>query len=78
MYFELSFLSRVSITSVIRRMNDDDGPKVATEVYQQLFSEKEGVLDPDTVAYALDDAVQALRRSKLPISRWAPFIHLGV
>jgi hypothetical protein len=56
-------------------MHDEDGPEVACKVYQELFSAK--FLDPDTVAYAIDNAVQGLRRTGVPPYRWAPYIHMG-
>ncbi len=59
-------------------MNDADGAKVAQTVYQQLFAAEVPYLDPDTVAYALDDAVRRMRREGIQASRWAPFIHLGI
>lgn len=58
-----------------RSMNDEDGPKVAQIVYKALFESEH--LDPDAIAYALDDAVQGLRRAGLPPNRWAPYIHMG-
>jgi len=59
-------------------MNDIDGPLVAKTIYTQLFAGEPEYLDPDTVPYALDDAVQMLRKSGLPPSRWAPYVHFGV
>jgi hypothetical protein len=61
--------------SVLRSMCDKDGPKVARQFYSSLF-EKDQV-DLDDIAYALDDAVQVLRESKVPASRWASFMHIG-
>jgi hypothetical protein len=56
-------------------MCDEDGPQVARQFYDSLF-EKDRV-DLDDIAYALDEAVQALRRTNAPASRWAPFMHIG-
>jgi hypothetical protein len=56
-------------------MGDDDGPAVAKMVYEMLFAEE--ALDADAVPYALDAAVQQLRKRGLPPSRWATFIHVG-
>jgi hypothetical protein len=56
-------------------MHDEDGPVLARRLYEILF-EKE-LLDLDDIPYALDEAVQALRRASVPAQRWAPFMHLG-
>lgn len=58
-------------------MNDEDGPTVARAVYKELMTRKDGFLDKDAFPYALDDAVQSLRRDGAPPHRWAPFIHIG-
>lgn len=59
-----------------RTMGDDDGPLVARMVYSALF--KDQTLDPDAIPYALDDAVRQLRlERKLPVDRWATYIHIG-
>jgi hypothetical protein len=70
----LSILSLLTLL-VYRSMCDKDGPKVARHFYNSLFERDQ--VDLDDVAYALDDAVQALRRSGVPASRWAPFMHIG-
>jgi hypothetical protein len=56
-------------------MCDEDGPKVAEHFYGRLFAKEE--VDLDDIAYALDEAIQALRQSGVPASRWAPFMHIG-
>jgi CHAT domain-containing protein len=59
-------------------MVDEDGPKLAEEVYGHLFRNP-GLPKVTDVAEALHIAVGKLRQSK-PSSpeRWAPFIHIGV
>jgi hypothetical protein len=44
-------------------------------MYDALF--KHDDLDLDDIPYALDDAVQALRRSGVPAARWALYMHIG-
>jgi hypothetical protein len=56
-------------------MDDTDGPVVAKEFYERLFASS--TVDVDSVPYALDGAVAALRAKKVPPARWATFIHLG-
>jgi hypothetical protein len=58
-----------------RAMSDADGPYVAQRLYNGLF--EGGVIDLDSIAYALDDAVTALRMSGARPERWATFIHMG-
>ena len=55
-----------------------DGPEIAKIVYRELF--KSTVLDPDTIPYALDAAVQALRKKPEGVgaARWACYIHTGI
>lgn len=61
-----------------RSMGDADGPIIARVVYQQLFRNHEGVMDTDSVPYALDEAIHAMRMQGLHAARWAPYIHLGI
>jgi hypothetical protein len=56
-------------------MCDEDGQKVARHFYESIF--KRDQVDLDDIAYALDEAIQALRRSSVPASRWASFMHIG-
>jgi hypothetical protein len=56
-------------------MCDADGPKLARDVYSNLL--KNGRLDLDDIPYALDEAVQNLRREGVDALRWALFIHIG-
>jgi CHAT domain-containing protein len=72
-YVILSRTRRMLMMS--RAMRDEDGPIVAKRFYERLF-EAEAV-DADAVAYALDEAVAALRASGAPPERWATFVHMG-
>jgi hypothetical protein len=56
-------------------MNDADGPRMAQWFYEALL-EKE-VIELDDIPYALDSAVQYLRQSGAPASRWATYMHWG-
>ncbi|KAJ6484105.1 CHAT domain-containing protein [Mycena sanguinolenta] len=58
---------------------DNDAPKVASDVYEHLFNTSQP--DPAQAAEALHLAIQKLRREsggKKSLSRWVPFIHIGV
>ena len=59
-------------------MEDTDGPMIAKAVYEELFAGNSEYLDPNTVPYALDAAVQRLRLTAPAPSRWAPYVHIGM
>lgn len=52
-----------------------DGPIVARVFYKELM--KDNYLNLDAIPYALDFAVQELRKQGVPPHRWAPYIHMG-
>jgi hypothetical protein len=56
-------------------MSDPDGPVVSKLFYDQLFESE--TIDANSVAYALDHAVNTLRQRGVPWKRWATFIHMG-
>lgn len=56
-------------------MRDADGPFVVSEFYRRLFQGE--IIDVDSVPYALDGAVAALRAKGAPPAQWATFIHMG-
>jgi hypothetical protein len=58
-----------------RLMTDEDGPKVARDVYERLLEKDQ--LDLDDIPYALDDAVRMLRESGVSAKRWALYMHMG-
>jgi hypothetical protein len=64
--------------SARRSMADVDGPTIAQSVYKDIFDSDGDYVNPDDVAYALDAAVQHLRRLHPDPSRWAPYVHLGM
>jgi hypothetical protein len=59
-------------------MHDMDGPQVSETIYSELFRGNSEYLDADDVAYALDAAVNKLRERRLPVARWAPYVHIGI
>lgn len=62
-------------------MADVDGPQVARVVYEAIFKTEDNAsstnIDPDSVAYGLDEAVRQLREAGVPPERWATFVHYG-
>ena len=71
-------MSAADLPLQFRTMGDVDGPTVAKRVYEELFRGNAELLDPDTIPYALDEAMHNLRRQGFHVSRWAPYVHLGV
>lgn len=64
-----------SVIGTMWAMNDNDGPLVAEATYSSLLKQEAIMLD--VIPYALDSAIQVLRKQALPPSRWATFIHMG-
>ncbi|EIN05285.1 hypothetical protein PUNSTDRAFT_75048, partial [Punctularia strigosozonata HHB-11173 SS5] len=67
-----------SVIATLWSMADADGPEIARSVYQKIFSGNLDHIDPDDIAYALDEAVTKLRTVQPEPLRWAPYIHLGI
>ncbi|EIN06321.1 hypothetical protein PUNSTDRAFT_137098 [Punctularia strigosozonata HHB-11173 SS5] len=67
-----------SVIATLWSMEDMDGPIIAKVVYETIFGGESEMINPDDVAYALDTAVQQLRKKNIDPSRWASFIHLGL
>jgi hypothetical protein len=55
-----------------------DGPEVSKAICSELFGGDSEYLNPNDVPYALDAAVEKLRKHRLPIERWAPYVHIGI
>jgi hypothetical protein len=58
-----------------RLMSDEDGPRLARCFYEVLFEREQ--IDLDDIPYALDTAIQTLRRAGVTARRWALFMHMG-
>lgn len=67
--------SGISLSNVIRYMDDFDGPFVARCVYKAIC--RDGKMDFSVVHWALDSAVRELRESGAHPSRWATYVHIG-
>lgn len=67
-----------SVVGTMWSMSDADGPEVAETVYRALFSGTSEMLDPNTIPYALDEAMCKLREGGASPIRWAPYIHMGI
>jgi hypothetical protein len=56
-------------------MDDADSLRVAKVFYERLFCEE--IITLDAIPFALDYAVEELRKSGMPPKQWAMFIHMG-
>jgi hypothetical protein len=56
-------------------MSDPDGPVVSKLFYEKLLENE--TIDPDSIAYALDNTVNTLRQRGVSLQIWATFIHMG-
>ena len=59
-------------------MEDSIGQQLAEVLYGHLLQCPGDYLDPDIIAFALDEATQKLCESHVPASKWAPFVHIGL
>ncbi|TFK63564.1 hypothetical protein BDN72DRAFT_775738 [Pluteus cervinus] len=65
-----------SVVGTMWRISDEDTPYLANRFYQKMV-EGNKVPDYKRSAYALHDAVQALRKHNPNPRIWAPFLHYG-
>jgi hypothetical protein len=56
-------------------MNDTDGLRMAEWFYEVLLENESIKLDD--IPYALDLAIQKLRKRGAPAARWATYMHWG-
>ena len=61
-------------------MEDSIGQQLAEVLYGHLLQCSGDYLNPDIIAFALDEATQKLSDSEptIPASSWAPFVHIGL
>ncbi|EIN05254.1 hypothetical protein PUNSTDRAFT_74990, partial [Punctularia strigosozonata HHB-11173 SS5] len=67
-----------SIVATLWSMADADGPEIARSIYQNIFSSESDHIDPDDIAYALDEAITKLRIAQPEPFRWEPYVHIGI
>ncbi|KAJ7453785.1 hypothetical protein FB451DRAFT_1050112, partial [Mycena latifolia] len=69
--------------STVWTMQDQDGPKIAEDFYGHLFRNcsaernPSGLPDPAEAARALHVAIMKWG-SRVPFTRWVPFVHYGI
>lgn len=69
------FVGFPSVIGTMWSMGAIDGPKVAKIVYEELM--KDEMVDLNVIPYALDKAVQTLRKDGVPPQRRATFVPFG-
>jgi tetratricopeptide (TPR) repeat protein/CHAT domain-containing protein len=69
-----------SVIATMWAMGDSTGPTAAKTIYERLFRNAPQRFDSSEAAYALNEAVQVLRKAdrKTTTEQWAPFIHIGI
>lgn len=73
----LQFCGYRGVVGTLWAMADEDGPDVAEAFYRHMFRHP-GKVDFKDAAIAPNLAVLKLRRNRVPLSQWVPFIHIGV
>jgi len=68
-----------SVVGTMWEMADDDGPDLAGNLYESVFSNRWGRMPyHERTAEALRDAVKVLRRKRnMTLERWVNFVHYG-
>ncbi|EIN05239.1 hypothetical protein PUNSTDRAFT_137922 [Punctularia strigosozonata HHB-11173 SS5] len=67
-----------NIVATLWSMTDADGPEIARSIYQNIFSSESDHIDPDDIAYALDEAITKLRIAQPEPFRWESYVHIGI
>ena len=71
----MQFAGFRSVVGTLWAVHDDDGPVVAEIFYSNLLGS--GLNPTNSPAVALHRAVAELRKRRVPITRWACFVHYG-
>jgi hypothetical protein len=74
----LQFAGFRSLIASMWSVADEDSPKLCEIVYHYLLRPEREKLDSSDAAFALNKAILHLRKEKVPLYRWVPFIHIGV
>jgi CHAT domain-containing protein len=75
----MQFAGFRGVLATMWAVNDADAARLTNKFYAALLDKKEGQgLDPQDAAMALHKAIKELRKAKVPLHRWVPFIHIGI
>ncbi|CEL54382.1 hypothetical protein RSOLAG1IB_07032 [Rhizoctonia solani AG-1 IB] len=67
-----------SVVATMYAVADFDGPIVARELYEHMFRDRSQPANSSDAALGLNKAVRKLRKNKVPMHRWVPYIHIGI
>ena len=73
----LQFCGFRSVVGTLWSMADEDGPIVSKEFYKHMFRKPDNKADFRDSAEALNSAIRALRKNRVPLERWILFVHIG-
>ena len=73
----LQFCGFRSVVGTLWEMEDEDGPIISRDFYKYMFRELGNRADFRDSAEALNLAIRAMRRNRVPLERWIMFVHIG-
>lgn len=74
----MQFSGFKSVVGTLWAMCDPDGPTIAKAFYEYMLRRGRDHVDCREAAFALNHATTVLRKAKVPIDRWANYVHIGV
>ena len=73
----LQFCGFRSVIGTLWAMDDEDGPMISKEFYKHMFRKSGNKADFRDSAEALNVAIRAMRKNRVPLERWILFVHIG-
>jgi len=73
----LQFCGFRSVVGTLWEMDDEDGPTISKEFYKHMFRKSGNKANFRDSAEALNVAIRALRKNRVPLERWILFVHIG-
>jgi len=72
----LQFCGFRSVVGTLWTM-DEDGPTISKEFYKHMFRKSANKANFRDSAEALNVAIRAMRKNRVPLERWILFVHIG-
>jgi tetratricopeptide (TPR) repeat protein len=73
----LQFCGFRSVVGTLWAMDDKDGPVISMEFYKHMFRKPGNKANFRDSAEALNLAIRAMRKNRVPLERWILFVHIG-
>jgi tetratricopeptide (TPR) repeat protein/CHAT domain-containing protein len=73
----LQFCGFRSVVGTLWAMADEDGPTISKEFYKYMFRTSGNKANFKDSAEALNVAIRAMRKNRVPLERWIFFVHIG-